>query len=95
VNEIQKTKVRLAHWIEHNLDHLKGYEDAAVALDKEGSPAAANMIREAVKLIETANGKLHEALSALPGDSPGESDHSGEHGHSGHGHCHRCGDHDH
>ncbi|MCA1959953.1 MAG: hypothetical protein LDL33_04075 [Desulfomonile sp.] len=95
MNETHKTRIRLAHWIEHNLDHLKGYEEAAAALDKEGLPAAANLIREAVKLIETANGKLHEALSVLPIQAAEASGHPAGHSHGVHGHCHRCGDHEH
>lgn len=95
MNETQKASIRLAHWIEHNLDHLKGYEEAAAALEHEGSRSAAAKIREAVKLIQAGNEKLHEALSSLPAAEQGESGEAAEHEHGAHGHCHRCEDHRH
>lgn len=95
MNEIQKSRVRLAHWIDHNLDHLKGYLEVAQVLEAGGYQESALKIREGIRLIETANAEFQKALSGLSieaDDSPQEAHgatHAHEHMHEhAHAHCH-------
>ena len=84
MDDVQKSRILLSHWIDHNLDHLKGYVDTADLLEKLGYAPAAENIRQSVELIKGANDRLQEALSVLPepeGDEPG-----GHHGHHHHSH---------
>ena len=98
MDEIQKSRIRLSHWIDHNKDHLKGYADVADALEAEGLQVAAETIREGIALIEAANEKFRAVQALLPGeegvkDEGGHGAHSHESGsHAGHHHSH---DHDH
>ena len=80
MDEIQKCTIRLKHWIDHNLDHLKGYEEVARTLENEGVTAAAEQIRIGIKLIEDANAAFRNALSELPEQT--EHTHEHDHGHS-------------
>jgi hypothetical protein len=89
MDEIQKSRIRLSHWIDHNKEHLRGYADVAQALEEEGLQVAAETIREGIALIEAANEKFRAVKGLLPGQE-GEKDESGPH--SGHHHSH---DHDH
>jgi hypothetical protein len=89
MDDIQKSKVRLAHWIDHNVDHLKGYREVAALLEGEGNHEVASTIRRGIELIESANKEFEKALkdlSALAGEPPS---HEHAHGHDGmHDHDH-------
>lgn len=88
MDDIQKSKVRLAHWIEHNVDHLKGYEEVAGLLEREGKQTAALMIRKGIESIKSANREFEQALQELSG--PGEEAVHHSHG-RGHDHGHKHG----
>lgn len=100
MDHVQKTLVRLSHWIEHNLDHLKGYDDAARSLETEGLADAAHRVRTGISLIQRANDEFQNAIAAIhthgygPGHGHEESDHHEHpHDHGGskdhdHGHHH-------
>jgi hypothetical protein len=98
MDDIQKSKVRLAHWIDHNVDHLKGYREVAALLEGEGNLAVASTIRRGIELIESANKEFEKALqdlSALAGqphshEHPHDPGHDRRHGHdAAHDHEHK------
>lgn len=95
MDDIEKSRVRLTHWIEHNLEHVKGYNEVAQILQRDGFHSASEKIRRGVKLIEEANEEFETALAGLsaPEEGVSGSKHEAsqgqahEHGH-GHGHEH-------
>jgi hypothetical protein len=73
VNELEKLRALLPHWIEHNGEHARGFQEWA-----ERAGPARDALLAAAELIEQANGCLEEALEQLGG--PLER-HGHEHGH--------------
>ena len=65
MDDVEKSKVRLTHWIDHNLDHLRGYEEVAQIMDQEGLKDAAECIRKGMRFIEDANGEFTKALALI------------------------------
>ncbi|MBI5252759.1 MAG: hypothetical protein HY912_24955 [Desulfomonile tiedjei] len=102
MDDLEKSKVRLSHWIGHNLEHLKGYLEVAGLLETLGRSDIADRIRLGVGFVEQANQEFEQALSMLGGSvqpsggmhnhshshehSHGDEQHDHEHEHS-HGHC--------
>ncbi len=94
MDETEKSTIRLTHWIDHNVDHLKGYEEVAQTLEQAGRSEAATRIRQGIRMIREANDEFRAALSHLPAEAvPGAKETHGEHHHHGHGG--HCGLHDH
>ena len=62
---IEKTRIRIAHWIKHNEDHLQEYEPLAHELESAGKNESARYIREMTVLIAQSNDCLRSALKAL------------------------------
>jgi hypothetical protein len=90
MDDVQKSKIRLAHWIEHNIDHVRGYKEVADILDKAGQPSAAGKIRRGISLIEAANDEFESAMIELSpeGKQVHAHDHGGEHHEHSHEHAH-------
>lgn len=91
MDDLQKSKVRLTHWIDHNLDHLRGYLEVAELMEQRGLTEAADRIRAGMKLIEGANTEFGKALAVMAklgvhDPHAGESHH--DHNHHGHSHDH-------
>jgi hypothetical protein len=61
-NDVEKLRVLLPHWIEHNGEHASEFRQWA---GRAG--AAEEMILEAAALVEEANTSLEEALEKLGG----------------------------
>lgn len=97
MDDIQKSRIRLVHWIEHNVEHLKGYDEVATTLEREGLHSVAAKIREGIHLIEAANSEFQKALGELPGmvgqaETMGKEHHTHSHSHGeGHEHSHEHG----
>ncbi len=92
MDEIEKCRIRLGYWIDHNEDHLKGYVQVTEILEKEGLATVAETVRKGIRLVEAANREFTDALNLLPGagtnEQPG-TEKSDAHGHShSHGHSH-------
>ena len=89
MDEAQKAKIRLEHWINHNCDHLKGYLEVSNSLDTIGLNLIGDRIRNAVEYIDRANDEFRKALEQLEASSAGVSTSTGcccsEHSHD---HCH-------
>ena len=71
MDDIEKSRVRLIHWIEHNLEHVKGYNEVAQILQRDGFHSASEKIRRGVSLIEAANEEFETALAGLSAPSRG------------------------
>ncbi|MDQ1239321.1 MAG: hypothetical protein QG577_1507 [Thermodesulfobacteriota bacterium] len=86
MDDVTKSSIRLAHWSDHNLEHLKGYAEVADSLDKAGRVEAARMMREAITLIQQANLLFERTLDSLRTETPTEDSsdtrlHTHEHPH--------------
>ncbi len=92
MDNLEKSRIRLTHWIDHNLDHLRGYSEVAATLEAEGVDSAAEKIRQGIRLIEEANSEFTKALSEISkatGNNHVAHSHSHSHSHgSGHSHAH-------
>ena len=93
MDDVQKGRVRLTHWIDHNLDHLKGYAEVADTFEQHGLHEASAKIRQGMKLIEDANTELAKALTVISalGENKHDTDHASHTGHHGHHHSHEHG----
>jgi len=79
MSDIEKLRVLLPHWIEHNGEHANEFREWA---DRAG-PAQGDILA-AAELVEEANEHLAEALEQVGGAL--EHGPRGEgHGHHGHG----------
>lgn len=65
MNFAKKAKIRIEHWIHHNLDHLEDYEFFAAELETAGKSESARHIREMGGLLSRSNDHLKEALRYL------------------------------
>jgi hypothetical protein len=69
MNFTGKAKIRIEHWIHHNLDHLEDYEAFVTELETAGKSESARHIREMGRLLSQSNDHLKEALRYLGPDS--------------------------
>jgi hypothetical protein len=82
MTEIEKLRVLLPHWIEHNNEHAGDYARWADVAAEAGHADAAEMIRSAIERAQEASADLARALAALGGAlSPGEHQHAHDHSH--------------
>jgi hypothetical protein len=62
---IEKAKIRIEHWIEHNEDHLQEYESFAQELKNAGKTECAGNVLETAKLTAQASESLRRALRII------------------------------
>lgn len=62
MDEIEKLRVLLPHWIEHNSEHAAEFRDYA-----ERSGQVKTKLLAATQLMEEANAQLRDALAELGG----------------------------
>jgi hypothetical protein len=67
VTDIEKLRVLLPHWIEHNQEHGAEFVRWAETAASAGHQEAAEMIRRAAREMEQANATLQTALDKLGG----------------------------
>ena len=70
MREIDKLRVLLPHWIEHNGEHCGEFRDWA---DRAGP--AKDALLDAARLLEEANARLGQALEGLGGAPEHEHHH--------------------
>ena len=76
---IEKLRILLPHWIEHNNSHIEEFSKwKDVAADEAGEKAA-QKIEEAVAAMEKCGAALDEALTELGGGLEGHSHHHHHH----------------
>lgn len=81
MDNVEKLRVLLQHWIDHNKGHVEEFEKWRGAMSEDGKDSIAGHIGEAVAKMETVNEQLKKALD----DAGGPAD-QGEHGHHHHHH---------
>jgi P2-related tail formation protein len=67
VNEVDKLRALLPHWLEHNEEHAVDFARWAATVEEAGQREAATQIRSAIERMEQANEALRAALEALGG----------------------------
>ncbi len=82
MNQIEKLRVLLPHWMEHNLGHGEECRKWAAIAREEGRETIADHMDEAIKAMNKVNElldmALHEAGGLLPED---EGNHRHHHHH--------------
>jgi hypothetical protein len=86
MKDIEKLRVMLPHWIEHNRGHGEEFSQWADKLIVD-VPGVAQLLKQAVGSLQDAQVALEEALAKAGGPLEGD-------GHK-HGHHHHDGDHHH
>ena len=91
MNDIEKLRVMLPHWIDHNQGHGKEFAQWAEKLTGD-SPEVAQLLQTAVRSLQEAQVSLEEALKKAGGslEAPGGNHKS----HDPHQHGHTHGDHE-
>ena len=80
VKDIDKVRVMLPHWIEHNQGHKAEFSKWAEKL-VTNSPEVAALLHRAVADLDKAQTALEEALERSGGPLENSSHHVGEHHH--------------
>lgn len=65
MESIEKAKIRIDHWIEHNKDHLQEYEALAEELESVGKYESARSLHEVTALTARSNECMNCALKTL------------------------------
>ena len=87
MNDLDKLRVMLPHWIEHNLGHGAEFSQWADKLEAD-TPEVAALLRNAVSSLQEAQSALEDALAKAGGPLEGASHHDGHHHEGGHHHHH-------
>jgi hypothetical protein len=67
VNDIEKLRVVLPHWLEHNQEHATEFVQWADKASAAGQETVAREIRRAAEAMQQANDALQTALAELGG----------------------------
>lgn len=67
MNEIDKLRALLPHWLEHNEEHAADFARWAATVEEAGHGKAATQIRDAIERMEQVNEALRAALETLGG----------------------------
>lgn len=67
MNDIEKLRTLLPHWIEHNQAHAAEFGNWADSASLAGQDVAAQQIRRAADVMAQANDALEAALAELGG----------------------------
>ncbi len=62
---IEKTRIRLEHWITHNDHHQEQYELLVEQLETAGKNESSEHVREMIKMMVKSNECLRNALKTL------------------------------
>ncbi len=77
--EVEKLRILLPHWIEHNQSHEAEFKKWAAAARHEGKEEVSTLIEQAVASMDSANHALTEALAKVGGGKEGEGHHHHHH----------------
>jgi hypothetical protein len=94
MENVEKLRVLLQHWIDHNKGHVDEFENWRKLMADENQEKLAGHITEAIKLMATVNAELGKALHEVGGPKAAGDDGHHHHHHHDHedGHSH---DHEH
>lgn len=82
----EKLRVLLQHWIDHNTGHAEEFERWRQTAEADGESSIASHIQEAISAMKAANSSLQHALDHAGG--PKEDEHHHHHHHHHHSHDH-------
>jgi hypothetical protein len=90
MDDLEKSAIRIRHWIDHNKEHLAGYKQVADLLKEKGQAESAAHIQTAIEFAEKANAAFSASLQHLPDSNPQAGKHDEHHHHHHHGeHSHK------
>jgi len=75
MTDMEKLRVLLPHWIEHNHSHGAEFAKWAAIAGQAGRPAVAALIDQAIAALTDANQALTQALAAVGGPAPETAHH--------------------
>lgn len=81
MNQIEKLRVLIPHWIEHNKGHGTDCQKWADIARDEGEEKIAGFINEAIEAMSKVNELLEKALHEAGGPSSDKHDHHHHHHH--------------
>lgn len=70
MDDLEKAKIRIKRWIDHNASHQEEYEQLAEQLEAAGETAAGGYLRELVEYQAKGLSALEKALAALEDKQP-------------------------
>jgi len=79
MNDIDKLRVMLPHWIEHNIGHGHEFSKWAELLEKGGRSDIAALLKKAESYFMEADTALKEALQISGGSLEGHAHHHHHH----------------
>jgi len=62
---LDRTALRMTHWLEHNQHHCEEYEELAQELEALGKSESAQALRKMIAHAQKGNAQLERALAAL------------------------------
>ena len=68
MNDVEKVRALLPHWMEHNQEHAGEFEAWAEKAIAAGHETAAQTIRSAAEAMQQVNDALRSALDELGGE---------------------------
>lgn len=81
----EKLRVLLQHWIDHNKGHVQEFEPWQKTMQEEGKQSVADHIAKAIASMGVVNEDLTKALEELGGPQDSH-EHGGHHHHHHHHH---------
>ena len=81
MNDMEKLRVILPHWIDHNLGHGQEFATWAETLGSAGEHKVAELLKKAAAFLEQADSVLKEALDKAGGPLEGKGGHHHHHHH--------------
>lgn len=81
MNDLDKLRVILPHWIEHNSGHGKEYDKWGQLLKSSGHEEIAELLEQAAASIKEADAALNKALKKAGGPLDEHDDHGHHHHH--------------
>lgn len=83
MDNVEKLRIMLQHWIEHNKGHVEEFDKWRETMTADGQVSLAAQIAEAINTMGIVNNQLEKALEEIGG--PKDDDH---HHHDHHHHHH-------
>ncbi|MDK9709036.1 MAG: hypothetical protein OEL83_18495 [Desulforhopalus sp.] len=85
MDNVEKLRVMLQHWIEHNKGHMDEFEKWRTTMSDEGRKSLAGHIQRTMELMASVNVELGQALQEA-GGTKHDDDHHHHHHDGGHHH---------
>lgn len=79
MNDLEKLRVILPHWIEHNIGHGREFAKWAETLSSAGEQDLAALLKKAEAFLQDADSVLQEALVRAGGEMSGADAHHQHH----------------